>query len=232
MTPAERLAALGASPWFSHLPTELADWIAGTARVVTLAAGERLFSCGDAPSGVYYVVDGAIRIATSTADGKEALLTFIEQPQWFGEAPLFDDSPRPRDAWAESDCRLLHLPQSLLVDFLEHHPRHWKSFGLLLAQKLRLALHVIEANALLPPSQRLAQRLVAMAYGYGDWQGAHRRVLDVQQVDLGAMLTVSRQSVNQLLKDFESQGFLRTGRGSIEILDMPRFKLLALEGQA
>jgi CRP/FNR family cyclic AMP-dependent transcriptional regulator len=228
MTPAERLVALNASAWFTRLPAELAEWIATNARSVTLGAGQRLFSCGDAPDGVYVVVDGAIRIATSTADGKEALLVLIEPAQWFGEMPLFDDSPRPQDAWADNDCRLLHLPQAVLVDFLDRHPQHWKSFGLLLAQKLRLALRLIEANALLPPPRRLAQRLIAMAYGYGDWHGAHRRVLDVQQDDLGSMLSMSRQSVNQLLKDLESQGFLRTGRGSIEILDMPRFKVLAL----
>lgn len=229
LTPAGRRACLGASPWFADLPIDLAAWIANIASPVALSAGQLLFSVGDPPDGAYVVIDGALRIASSSAEGKEALLMFVEPPQWLGESGLFDGSPRSQDAWAERDCTLLHLRQADLLDHLTRHPHHWRSFGLLQAQKLRLALRAMADNALSPPQARLARRLVAMAYGFRGWSGASKRVIEVQQDDLGAMLSISRQTINQLLKNFESRGFLRRGRGTIEILDMPRLKQFATD---
>jgi CRP/FNR family cyclic AMP-dependent transcriptional regulator len=224
---AERRRVLGASAWFTQLPPPLAQWVAETARLREAVAGARLFARGDAPDGMYFVASGAVRVGSLSADGRESLLLVARAPQWFGEAGLFDHAPRAQDAWAGQDSRLLHLPQHEALAFLGRHPEHWQSFGWLLAHTLRLALGALEGHALLSPARRLAQRLVAMAYGYAPWQGPYQRVIPVQQDDLGIMLAMSRQTINQLLKEFEAQGCVRTARGAIEVLDMGRLKAFA-----
>jgi len=226
-SPAERLQVLGASPWFAHLPPQLSQWIAENVRPHVLAAGARLFVRGDAPDGMHFVVSGAVRVGSLAQDGRESLLMVARAPQWFGEAGLFDGAPRAHDAWAAHESRLLHLPQAETLAFLGRYPQHWKSFGRLLAHSLRLALGALEGHALLSPARRLAQRLVAMAYGYAAWQGPYQRLISVQQDDLGTMLSMSRQTINQLLKEFEAQGYLRTARGAIEVTDMARFREFA-----
>jgi len=52
-------------------------------------------------------------------------------------------------------------------------------------------------------------------------------VIRVQQDQLGAMLSISRQTVNQILKDLEAQGLLHRARGSIEILDLAQLRKFA-----
>jgi CRP/FNR family cyclic AMP-dependent transcriptional regulator len=229
LTPAQRHATLHASAWFAGLPADLQAWLAEHARPVAFAAGQRLFGRGDPADGIYFVVDGSLRISTSTSDGREALLAFAEAPQWFGETALFDGAPRTHDAWGQGDGTLLHVGQQRLLELLERRPEHWRQFGLLITQKLRLAFHAIEGNSLLSPATRLARRLVAIVYGYGDWSGPSRRVIDVQQDQLGAMVSLSRQTVNKILGDFETQGYLRRNRGAIEILDLDGFKRFAAE---
>lgn len=232
LRPDERLTALRRSAWFTGLPAELRDWLVGNAVPQALAAGQRLHGPGDPPDGIYFMVDGAVRVATTTADGREALLAFAEPPQWFGETALFDGAARSHEAWAQTDCLLLHVAQRGLEAFLAEHPACWRDFGMLMAQKLRLAFHAIEDVSLLPPPARLARRLLAIAHGYGDWSGPSRRVIEVQQDELGAMLGLSRQTVNQILKDFEQQGFLRRTRGSIEIVGLDGLKQFALDALA
>jgi CRP/FNR family transcriptional regulator, cyclic AMP receptor protein len=231
LTTDERLTTLRRSAWFVALPPALSAWLADNAAPLALTAGQRLHGPGDAPDGIYFMVEGAVRVATTTADGREALLAFAEPPQWFGETALFDGATRSHEAWAQTDCLLLHIAQPALIGFLESNPAYWRDFGLLLAQKLRLAFHAIEDVSLLAPPARLARRVLAIAHGYGDWNGPSRRVIDVQQDQLGAMLALSRQTVNQILKDFERQGLVRRTRGSIEILDLDRFKRFALDDQ-
>ena len=46
----------------------------------------------------------------------------------------------------------------------------------------------------------------------------------VKQVELGAMLGVTRESVNKELQNFARSGWVRTSRGGVSILDLPALK--------
>jgi CRP/FNR family transcriptional regulator, cyclic AMP receptor protein len=154
------------------------------------------------------------------------LLAVIEPVTWFGEIALFDNRARTHDAYAERDAELFHVPRAALAALLERMPAWWHVFGLLLTQKLRLAFDAIEEAALLPAAQRVARRLLLMAGGYGE-PGALRRVLKVPQEDLAMMLALSRQTINQVLKQFETQGALKLGYAEIEIADVGKLGALA-----
>ncbi|RKT20298.1 Crp/Fnr family transcriptional regulator [Paraburkholderia sp. RAU2J] len=217
---------LGRSAWFRSAPAVMQAELIETGRVERLAAGQRLFSRGDADDGLYCVLDGLMRIGAASAMGKEALLAVIEPVNWFGEIALFDNRPRTHDAYAERDSELFHAPRAALVALLERRPAYWHVFGLLLTQKLRLAFEAIEEAALLPAAQRVARRLLLMAGGYGE-PGALRRVLKVPQEDLAMMLALSRQTINQVLKQFETQGALKLRYAEIEIADVRQLGILA-----
>ncbi|TDY20405.1 Crp/Fnr family transcriptional regulator [Paraburkholderia sp. BL6665CI2N2] len=225
--PSNELAALlGRSAWFRSTPAAMQAQLIEAGRVERLAAGQRLFTRGDSDDGVYCVLDGLVRIGAASSAGKEALLAVIEPVNWFGEIALFDNRPRTHDAYAERDSELFHVPRAALVALLERTPAYWHLFGLLLTQKLRLAFDAIEEAALLPAAQRVARRLLLMAGGYGE-PGALRRVLKVPQEDLAMMLALSRQTINQVLKQFETQGALKLGYAEIEIADVQKLAALA-----
>jgi CRP-like cAMP-binding protein len=217
---------LGRSAWFRSAPAMMQAELIAAGRVERLVAGQRLFTRGDADDGLYCVLDGLMRIGAASATGKEALLAVIEPVNWFGEIALFDNRPRTHDAYAERDSELFHAPRAALVALLERRPAYWHVFGLLLTQKLRLAFEAIEEAALLPAAQRVARRLLLMAGGYGE-PGALRRVLRVPQEDLAMMLALSRQTINQVLKQFETQGALKLGYAEIEIADVRKLGMLA-----
>src|SRR6218665_52915 len=108
--------------WFSSLPQARQDELLSHAAVRRLPAGERLFHRGDQPCGLYAVVEGAMRVGAVSVNGKEALLTLVEPPYWFGEISLFDGQPRTHDAFAEGPTVLLHVSQSALTSLLDQHP--------------------------------------------------------------------------------------------------------------
>lgn len=209
--------------WFHQLPEALREALLDAAVLRRLESGQRLFSRGDKPCGLYAVLEGAIRIGAVGSSGKEALLTLIEPPSWFGEISLFDGQPRTHDAYAEGATLLLNVPQPALLALLEREPRYWRDLALLMSQKLRLAFVALEEMSLLPASLRLARRLVMIAEGYG-WASGARRVIHLSQEQLALMLAISRQTTNQILKDLEAQGILRLTYGGIEILAPERLR--------
>ncbi|HEY8608027.1 MAG TPA: Crp/Fnr family transcriptional regulator [Noviherbaspirillum sp.] len=221
------LGTMRAGSWFHGLPAALQDCLGQLAQVRRLEGGTLLFSRGDPPDGLYCVAEGAVRIASTSPSGKEALLALVEPPHWFGEIALFDGQSRTHDAWAEGPTVLLHIPQDALLAALRGCPEWWRDFGLLLSQKLRATFLVLEDWALLPAAGRLARRLVAIAEGYGEWKDRTRRTIQVSQEQLALMLSLSRQSVNQILRQWEARGVVRLSRGGIEIVDVAALRALA-----
>ena len=226
MIAAKWYAQLASGHWFSHLPAELQDSLLAAARLQVLTAGQALFKRGDCPCGVYAVLQGTVRISAVSAQGKEAVLSLVEPPHWFGEICLFDGLPRTHDAMAVGACTLLQVPQSALLKILDNRPVFWRDMALLMSHKLRLSLINIEQMSLMPAAQRLAHRLLMIAEGYGETTPA-RRVLQLPQEDLAAMLGVSRQTTNALLKALQQQGIVDLSYGAIEVLDLPRLRAAA-----
>lgn len=212
--------------WFSHLPVTLQDSLLQLGRMRRLTAGECLFQRGDAPCGLYAVVEGAMRVGAVSAEGKEAMLALVEAPQWFGEISLFDGQPRTHDALAEGPVTLLWIPQKPLLALLEEKPAHWRDFALLMSHKLRWVFIALEQQSLLAAAPRVATRLLQIAGGYGEMDGP-RRVLQLSQEQLALMLSLSRQTTNQILKQLQQDGALRLGYGEIEIVDPARLAQVA-----
>jgi CRP/FNR family cyclic AMP-dependent transcriptional regulator len=210
--------------WFSGCSTELKAFLL-SGRQRQLEAGEVLFHRGDVNDGLYAVLSGSLKIHGYSEEGRESILTYIEVPNWFGELALFDRSIRTHDAVAAVSTTVLHLPLSSLDDFLKKHPECWREIGVLLSQKLRLSFALIEDMSLLPAPKRLAKRLFLMAtrYGEGDATIVSRATniqLAVSQEDLGRMLAISRQTVNQILKELAAAGLISIDYGKLQILDI------------
>ena len=225
MTMTEIRPLLESGQWFSHLPPALRDALLGEARLLQLEPGQRLFRRGDPPCGLYAVLEGMMRVGAVSRDGKEALLTLVEPPYWFGEISLFDGLPRTHDAFTESASTLLLLPQHELLALLEREPQYWRDFALLMSHKLRLAFVALEDMSLLPAAPRLARRLLLIAENYGESEP--RRVLHLAQEQLALMLSLSRQTTNQILKELQAQGVVQLTYGEIEILDIEHLRQLA-----
>ncbi|NPU93112.1 MAG: Crp/Fnr family transcriptional regulator [Gammaproteobacteria bacterium] len=219
----DQIKVIKSGIWFNSLDAETQDILLIEAKIKSIESGTRLFARGEAYDGLYAVIKGSVRITSVSPSGKEGILAIIESPHWFGEIALFDGLERTHDALAELDTILVHIPSWYLEKVLIDKPKLWKDFGRLLSQKMRVVLVNIEESALFPPSSRLARRLLIMSRGYGE-HSANPLDICIPQEQLGMMVSLSRQTVNQILRQFERQGVVRLHRGRIEILDSERLQ--------
>lgn len=218
---------LETTPWFRGLDLELRDYLVSRASLLTLDKGQILYRRGDQSYGLYAVLGGALAIGTVGVDGKEALLAVLGPTAWVGEISMFDGLPRPNDATAVGRTLLLHVPESALQSLLDSTPRYWRDFALLMAQRLRVSFENAEAVTLLPAAQRVASRLLMIAGGYGGLNASQSRIR-VSQDSLASMVSLSRQTTNQLLRNLESQHILSLKSGEIAILDFDRLRAASL----
>ncbi len=220
-------ALLKAGRWFGGLPEAFQRALLDAAVVRHLAKGELLFSRGDPPSGLYAVVDGTVRTSTLAATGKEILLAMLAPPMWFGEISVLDGQPRTHDAIADEEATLVHVGAAPLDALLAREPAWWRHLGVLVSGKLRLSFLIVE-DLTMPLAVRIARRLVLYAERYGEWSDRSSRLVDVRQEQLATMLSVSRQTVNQALKELEAKALVRLAYGKIEIVDHDALRALAM----
>jgi CRP/FNR family cyclic AMP-dependent transcriptional regulator len=114
-----------------------------------------------------------------------------------------------------------------LQSLLDSTPRYWRDFALLMAQRLRVSFENAEAMTLLPAAQRVANRLLMIAGGYGGLNASQSRIR-VSQDSLASMVSLSRQTTNQLLRNLESQRIVSLKSGEIAILDFDRLRAASL----
>lgn len=217
-------AMAAAGNWFRGAPASLQQTLARLGVVRRCGNGQTLFVRGDAPDGLYCVISGAVCVAGVREDGRQALLALVEPPQWFGEISLLDGLPRTHDAWAHGPSTVVHVPQRPLLAALDAEPALWRAVGQLAAGKMRAAFLSIEHDTLLPPSRRVAARLLQMAEGFGELDRQSRRIARLSQAQLAVMLGLSRQTVNQALRELAASGIVKTARGSIDIVDVARLR--------
>ncbi|MFC3903729.1 cAMP-binding domain of CRP or a regulatory subunit of cAMP-dependent protein kinases [Acinetobacter marinus] len=218
---------LCANAWYATLPEDFQQFILNMHKTVQLEKGQVLFFRGDVDDGMYAILNGAIQLGFSDAEGRESLMLIAEANLWFGEISLIDGKPRTHDAIALQSTTLMHLPKAILLDFLHLHPDYWRHIALLLSQKIRpllLEIEVLQHGSL---TQRLARRLLMILHSYDDRNAIQNRQIELSQERLALMLSLSRQRINGLLHELEDAQIIKREFKSIHILDIERLKQLA-----
>jgi CRP/FNR family cyclic AMP-dependent transcriptional regulator len=220
------LPLLQQGKWFTALGPLYQKLLLDAAHLRHLQSGERLFARGAPSCGLYAVLDGGLQFSALGGHPdhtREAIIASIPEAHWFGELSLLDGLPRSHTVSASSRAVLLHIPHAAMARLLARYPEYWCALARLQSYHLRMVAALWEEVGLLPAAERLPRRLLLMAERY---HGLHdailpQRQLRVSQQQLALMLSISRQTVNSLLKELERRGLIGRRRGMIEILDFP-----------
>lgn len=208
--------ALQTDRWYSSCSPELQLALVSLSRVIKLAPDETLFHVGDSGGGMYCVLEGALLVSNVNDEGKVSVLSQVEPCQWFGEISLVDRGIRPFSARAVGPTKILIVPESQLVAWLNEHPLSWREIGVLACAKLRIALDAYQDLALLTLEERILKRLHLVASGYGT-RVVPRTHVQVPQDVVAQMMGVSRQSTNRALKSLEEAGLIERRYGQITL---------------
>ncbi len=211
-----------------HLTPEELDRLLAPARVERFDEGRVLFRKGDPGDSLYVVLAGRISIGTTSEDGKEVVLNVLGRGEVFGEIALLDGKARTANATAMAESHLLVLDRSDFMPFLESHPEVAARLIAVLCERVRWVSESYEDALFMGLPARLAKRLLLLAESYGEPAGATATRIEfpLSQQELAKMAGVSRESVNKLLRVWQSEGLIAHDHSHVTILDAARLKRL------
>lgn len=213
-------------PWFGHLPAALQDSLLDAARQTRKTPGKFLFEKGDAPCGLYALLEGSVRIGGPAEQRLAPRLEHVRTPYWFGEVSLFDGMPRRFDVYSMEQSIFLHVSQPVLTELLDQNPAHWRPFADLLSQKMGINLLRPERIKTLPVKARVAWRLLMLSEGYGHLSHA-RRLMSFTEIDAQRTADISPPELLDVLQDMQQRKILRLGDEQVEIFDVVKLRKAA-----
>jgi CRP/FNR family cyclic AMP-dependent transcriptional regulator len=175
---------------------------------------------GEAGDSFHVVLHGSVRISVDSADGDEATLAILGRGESFGELSLLDGEPRSANAIANEPTATLRVSRTAFDAWLSDYPAVARDLLAALCRRLRATDAAMADFTLSPLPQRVARRLVDLAaVDESDLRRDTAPRIRITQHQLASMLGVSREHLNRELKASERRGWLRLGRGFIELLD-------------
>jgi len=211
------------APLFTALDDEAASSLRASMTAVKVNKGNTLFKEGDAGDKLYIVVEGKLKLGTSSGDGRENLLSILGPGEMFGELSVFDPGPRTSTATAVTDTRLLALAHDQVIGWVTAHPQVSLQLLARLAQRLRRTNETLADLVFSDVPGRVAKAIMDLGsrFGVQKEEGLHVNH-DLTQEELAQLVGASRETVNKALADFAGRGWVRLEPRAVVVLDFER----------
>ncbi len=183
--------------------------------------GQVVFAEGDPGDRLYVIVDGKIKLGTTSNDGRESLLAVLGPGEMFGELTLFDPGPRTATATSLTETTLLGLGHEALGPWLTGRPGVGQALLKALAQRLRRTNENLSALVFSDVPGRVAKALVELNEKFGEKRTDGFYVEhDLTQEELAQLVGASRETVNKALADFAQREWIKLEPRAVLLLDI------------
>ena len=187
-------------------------------RTMKLQPDQWVYSEGDTASGIFGVLEGALRVEAAVGQDRSVLLNIVGAGEFIGQARAFGGGRRIVTARASGPATVLALSDASLARIAQREPDIWRLVSALVYAQLNGLVHLTATLLGLPPRLRIAARLLALPT-----EGA---VTCVTQADLAEMCGLSRKAVNAHLQALRGEGLIHTGYGAVRVLSRSRLQQL------
>jgi CRP-like cAMP-binding protein len=190
-----------------------ADWealLTGISRgktVLEYGTNRTIFMQGQPADSVYFLLQGNVKLAVASDDGKEAIVATLGSGEFFGEGCLAGQPLRMGTAVSVGDCtlakvekpmmtRMLHEEQGLAEIFITH----------LLSRIVRYEADLVDQ--MFNSSEKRLARILLLLSHFGKESRTETVVAGVSQEHLAQMVGTTRSRINLFMNKFRKLGFI------------------------
>ena len=209
---------LSSLPWLRGLQPQERERALADVKVVRVEVGELLCRVGRPVTYWFGVIDGFLKTSNDTSMGIPITFTGLPPGGWFGEGTVIK-----REAYRYN----IEALRPSVVAGLTVETFHWLldrsiPFNRFIVQQLNERLGQFigarEIDRLTDPDARVARSLAALFHpvlypGVG-------KLLRITQQELGYLVGLSRQRVNEALQELQRRGVIQLEYGGVKVVDL------------
>ena len=205
-------------PWLDALLPEERARVLDDLKVLEVDGGELLCRVGRQATYWFGVVDGLLKMSNDTAQGLPVTFTGVAPGGWFGEGTVIKREPYRYNIQALRKSVVAGLGVETFHWLLDRSIPFNRFVMRQLNERLGQFIAAREIDRMTDPDVRVALSLGALFHptlypGVG-------AVLHITQRELGYLVGLSRQRVNEALRALQGQGLIRVEYGGVKVLDL------------
>lgn len=230
--PLDAARALAQVPWLAAGSEAARALLLRHAAVRRYDRQQVVFHRGDPLDHLWVVIEGRLEMSVVDADGRRFVAAQVPPGEAVGFIPLVDRRGAIHDARAVLPTTMLQLPREALLAALQADVELLQAVLRLLLQRGRRLNEWRAEVTMRPLAARLARLLVGLALPFGTAEPDEAVSLAISQDDLAAMVGVTRQSLNPVIKELERDGMVELAYKRVILRDIARLRATAHEAGA
>lgn len=205
---------------FQNLDPEELELLCKNSYAKLYEKDEVIFFENDSVKKLYFLVNGKVKLSMLSAEGKEKVLTILQEGDIFGELSLFDEDPHPLTAEVMDDARLLIIPWNEMEKLITERPSLAIKIIEALSKKTRLLTSQVRELVFQDAAGRLASLLSRLAEDFGREIEAGTVIdLVLTHQEIANLIGSSRVTVTKLINKFIDEGMITIKKRKIIIID-------------
>jgi CRP/FNR family cyclic AMP-dependent transcriptional regulator len=206
-------------PLFSTLSDDEFDKLSHIFIVRVYRRNQIIFLEEETGNYMYLVLSGKVKVAKSSASGKETLLAIHRPGDFFGEMSLLDGQTSPATVSAIEDSKIISVSAADFHKYLLHNEKVLLQIINVLCARLRQVWQTQSMSSSTADVRiRMGIHQLAQKHGIRD---AHGTIIDLKitHQELAEMVGTSRETVTRVLAQLRKKGIVEITQRRITLLD-------------
>lgn len=182
-----------------------------------------VYSEGNYPARLYYIVKGKVKIFRSNDDGKELVTELCSDGDFLGHIALLEGGRYRDTAEALEDSEIAEIPKADFENLVNHNREVAQRFIRLLAKNVSEREQQLLSLAYNSLRKKVADALVQLHRKYGT-EGEANFEVDISREGLATIAGTATESLIRTLSDFKSEKLIDINKGSIRILELKKLQ--------
>nr|WP_299735071.1 cAMP-activated global transcriptional regulator CRP [uncultured Endozoicomonas sp.] len=169
-----------------------------------------ILCAGDSSETLYYIVKGTVSVVIEDDEGREMIVAYLNQGDFFGEMGLFDEAASARSAWvkAKTACEVAEISYQQFRTVIEKDPEILMLLSSQLAARLKDTTRKMGDLAFLDVTGRVARTLLDLCKQPDAMTHPDGMQIKITRQEIGRIVGCSREMVGRVLKSLEAQGLV------------------------
>jgi CRP-like cAMP-binding protein len=210
---------LRSNTFLGRLPDVVHDALIRKGQLVSFSKRTFVYRRGEPGNSLLVLIKGLVKLANTSAGGKEVVLHYIGIGDIFGEIAALDGKERAADAIALEASDVFVVSTNDLLPTLLAHPPAMLEMLQALCEKIRAGADIIEDHTL-RLRDRTVRGLLRIAHQHGRKTAAGTSLpLMISQDELGKYVGTSRPNINRQLAQLKIANMISISGTEITIVD-------------
>ena len=181
-------------------------------KVVNFPNKQVIFCQGDAGKSVFYLRRGRVKLSVTSSGGKEAVIAFFGEGDFFGEGCIAGQPLRVTTATAMVPASVLEIHKTEVMRVIHEEPTFSDIFvGHMLRRNVRVEVDLVDQ--LFNSSEKRLARALLLVARYGNGVAEEKIVARISQGTLAEMIGTTRSRVSYFMNKFRKFGFIKYNGG-------------------